>query len=609
MKRKSCRIMSGLRIIGKISVQAMIGLLVFSSCNEKFDNVLTVDYGASGTDYQQGKVLLIMVDGAAGKAVQQAVNTSRAPRIRTLIDNSMYTFEGLADSRANLPEISNDRGWANLLTGVTTHEVGDTKFDLRDLVTPTFLSLLKTSPKKRSSSLFSANERIVSVLEKDMDSSTLLTNDAAVTNALVDRVSNTAEEIPDILVAQLEGVQKSGSVKGFYDEAGAPNANIIEAIHTVDSQIGAMVDALKGRPNFAKENWLVIITSNYGGVYTGDKEEETFYDDPERNTFTLLYSPRLTSSLLQPQAAEIRYNYFSPWFSGSGATESAKVRDPSLFNMGSRSTDTKSYTIQFMIYDTWQNAGDGHTILSKRPRLNNGPGWNIRFGVGGGNVMVSFEGSSGWGGDNWYQVRKNNPWRVYTYVYKECGEADSLISYLDGIEIRRAGIGNNEMENDAPLTIGRIEGSNQGTSGHFFVNNVQFYDVALPPEYLAENYCKTGLDKIDGFEYWDNLLGYWPNDREEDYSGGLLPDYSKYGSVYDGENAGRSDMVLAGPAWETGSMLDPNVCPNPDAAFFREVFNTVDIPFQIMTWLGIPVDRQWQLEGIGWPMRYRVLTN
>lgn len=606
---KSCRLLNGLKTIGKITSLVMLTVWCFSSCNKNFERVLTEDYGESGTNYQQGKVLLILVDGAAGKAVQQAINTAQAPRIRGLIYNSMYTFEGLADSRTSLSNISNERGWANLLTGVTTHGVGDTKEDLQDLATPTFLSLLKTSSKQVSSNLFSANQHVVSALEADVDSGDLLANDAAVTDALIDRVSDTAEEIPDILIAQLEGVQKSGSAEGFYDDAGMPKANVIEAIHIVDSQIGSMVDALRERPNFAKENWLVIVTSNYGGVYTGDKEEGDFYDDPERNTFTLLYSPRLTSSLLQPQAAEIRYNYFSPWYSGTGGTDNAVVKDASLFNMGSRSSDTTSYTIQFMIYDTWPNAGDGHTILSKRPRVNNGPGWNIRMNSGGGNVAVNFEGNSAWGGENWYQIRKNNPWRVYTYVYKECGEIDSLFCYLDGVEFRRERLWNDEMRNDEPLTIGKIEGSNYGLNGHFFVNNVQFYDVALPADYLAANYCKTGLDKIDGFEYWDNLLGYWPNDREMDHGGTILPDYSKYGSIYGGENAGRSDMVLTNPIWETGSMLDPNVCPNPDETFFREVFNTVDLPVQIMAWLGISMDRQWQLEGLGWPLRYRVLTN
>lgn len=597
------------RAIARGIAGVLMGLFVLVSCNEQFENVLTEDYGESGADYEQGKVLLILVDGAAGRAVQQAVNNNRASTIRTMLNSATYTYEGLADSRVNLPQISNDRGWANLLTGVTTHEVGESLGRVEDMDVPSFLGLLKAAGKEVSSSLFTANEAVMTVLENDVNTKQLLQGDQAVTEAVRTHLANQEEEVPDIVIAQLEGVQKSGLAEGFYDEAGDIQNNIIDAIQEIDTQINDMLEALEARPNYGKENWLVIVTSNYGGVFTGEKEEGTFYDDPERNTFTALYSPRLASRLLQASAADIRYNYYSPWYSGTGGTDRAVVQDPSLFNMGPRSTDTKSYTIQFMIYDTEPNAGDGHTIISKRGQVNSGPGWNIRMNASGGNVAVVFEGSSAWGGENWYQIRKDNPWRVYTYVYKECGDTDSLIAYLDGTEIRRVALNNNQMTNDEPLTIGKITGSNVGPNGHFYVNNVQFYDVALPPEYLAQNYCRTRLDQIEDFEYWDNLLGYWPNDREENFGGRVLPDYSKYGSIYEGENAGRSDMILTQPAWEDGSMLDPNVCPDPEASFFRAVFNTVDIPFQIMTWLGVTANKQWALEGMGWPLQYRVLAN
>lgn len=606
---KSCKTIEKIKRAGKVGMMVLAsGFLCFSSCNETFDKVLVEDYGNSDTNYPQGKVLLIMLDGVAGKAVQQAVNASQAPEIKRLLDNAMYTFEGLADAKTNTANISNDRGWANLLTGVTNHGIGDTKEKLSELTTPTFLARIKQSTKTLTTDLFSGNKEVVDALANDVDSKELLANDEAVTQALVNRLSDHQTGLPDMLIGQLQGVQLSGMANGFYEESGAIKDNIINAIHAIDNQIGQMMQALKSRPDYAKENWLVVITSNYGGVYEGDYEG-TFYEDVRRNTFTMLYSYRLSSTLLQPKGAEIKYNFFSPWYSGSEGTDRAVVQDPTLFNMDSRANDTKSYTIQFMIYDTWTNAGDGHTILSKRPRINNGPGWNIRMNSSGGNVAVNFEGNSAWGGESWYQIRKNNPWRVYTYVYKECGNVDSLICYMDGVEWRRERLGNNEMLNDAPLTIGKIEGSNVGKNGHFFVNNLQIYDVALPPSYLAVNYCKTGLDKIEDFPYWENLIGYWPNDREQDYGEGILRDYSKYGSVYGGENAGRSDMVLEGAKWEARSMLDPNVCPNPDASFYREVFNTVDIPFQIMFWFGISADRQWNLEGVGWPFQYKVLTN
>jgi hypothetical protein len=593
----------------KMIMALMMTLLLFA-CNKDVERRLKAEYGESGTANKTGKVLVILVDGAGGKAVQEAINTNKARHIKELISNGMYTFEGLADSRADLPAFSSDRGWANLLTSVTTHGVGKENGTVEDLQTPSFLSLLKSANDTLRTALLSSNPAFVAAFGKDVDQKETLNNDVAVKDALVGILSDHASEPSDVLLAHLQGVNTSGKTDGFYDATGTPKPNIITAINTVDDQIGEIMNALKSRPAFANENWLVVVTSNYGGIFPHGVNEGTFYTDLERNTFTLLYSPRLSSSLFQPPAADqLKYNFYSPWYSGTGGTASAVVKDPALFNMGARSTDTKSYTIQFMIYDTFTAAGDSHSILAKRDRINNGPGWNIRMNASGGNVAVVVQNNSGGGRENWYQIRKGNPWRVYTYVFKENGATDLLICYLDGVEYGRANLNNNAMTSNAPLTIGKIEGANTGKNGHFYVNNLQFYDVALPPEYLATNYCKTRLDEIEDFEYRDNLLGYWPNDREEDMGGNVLPDYSKYGSVYHGENAGKSDMILTTPLWETGSVGDPNVCPNPDQSFYRAVFNTVDIPYQISTWLGVRIDKEWKWEGLGWPLKYRTLEN
>src|SRR5690606_41239183 len=133
-------------------------------------------------------------------------------------------------------------------------------------------------------------------------------------------------------------------------------------------------------------------------------------------------------SLFRPAAPdESKCHFLRPRYLGGGATDNAVVRGASLFNMGSRSTDTNSYALQFMIYDTWPNSGNGHSVLAKRARMNNGPGWNIRMHSQGGNVAVVHEGDNGGGGYNWYRIRKGNQWRMYSYVYKVCGDRDSLI--------------------------------------------------------------------------------------------------------------------------------------------------------------------------------------
>ena len=64
--------------------------------------------------------------------------------------------------------------------------------------------------------------------------------------------------------------------------------------------------ALEARPRYVQENWLVVITSSYGGVYEGDVTPASLYDDPRLNSFMMLYNSRFASKLLQ--RARMNYN-------------------------------------------------------------------------------------------------------------------------------------------------------------------------------------------------------------------------------------------------------------------------------------------------------------
>lgn len=82
------------------------------SCNEEMERLLTDDYPESGTEYTTGHVLMVVIDGASGIAVNEAYNTRKAPVIRSMTDRSLFTFYGLADNEEG---VSKERGWANLL--------------------------------------------------------------------------------------------------------------------------------------------------------------------------------------------------------------------------------------------------------------------------------------------------------------------------------------------------------------------------------------------------------------------------------------------------------------------------------------------------------------
>ena len=123
------------------------------SCNEEMERLLTDDYPESGTEYTTGHVLMVVIDGASGIAVNEAYNTRKAPVIRSMTDKSLFTFYGLADNEEG---VSKERGWANLLTGTTKNGL-DVNQGIDELETPSFLQRLKEADENLKVSFYSSD--------------------------------------------------------------------------------------------------------------------------------------------------------------------------------------------------------------------------------------------------------------------------------------------------------------------------------------------------------------------------------------------------------------------------------------------------------------------
>lgn len=123
------------------------------SCNEDMERLLTDDYPESGTEYTTGHVLMVVIDGASGIAVNEAYNTRKAPVIRSMTDKSLFTFYGLADNEEG---VSKERGWANLLTGTTKNGL-DVNQGIDELETPSFLQRLKEADENLKVSFYSSD--------------------------------------------------------------------------------------------------------------------------------------------------------------------------------------------------------------------------------------------------------------------------------------------------------------------------------------------------------------------------------------------------------------------------------------------------------------------
>ena len=579
-----------------ILLSLLIGL--FASCNGDMEQVLRNDYAESENANAGGRhVLYIIVDGVSGQVVQTAYNTKRAPVVKDMIKNSIYTFEGLADSKSSDDDFTNEHGWANMMTGKTAN--GSNR-----------VSFLSRLGKGYNSQLYAVSQGFYDTYGSDATQAQLLNSDIAVKDALVSGLSADSS-VPNVVVAEFRGVYDEGVANGFTESNGLPTESIVDAFYTIDIYLGEIRTALESRPDYSNENWLIIVSSNYGGDII-NHNTSTYYDYRNRQTFTMMYNVRLTNTLLQkPAEGSLNYQYYTPEYRSYevGYLEQATVNDPSLFDI----EIDKPCTVQFF-YRSTSTQGYAMALVSKKADQNDKSGWY--FSRTGTNFQLQILGSSQRKPFSTVISGKDPQWHVITLRVEPDETSSSprnlFTVFLDG-EIMSAAPYTNTSTTisnpTVPLTIGCIA-TNRKNVGPIYITNLQFYDVALPDEFIKKNYGKDKLDQLgEDFEYWDHLIGYWPCDREEDFLSPVLRDYSKYGSVYGGENAGRSDMRLSANNfnWLTGNNVEPYLTPTPDNSYYKQVFNTVDIPYQIMLWMGIYIDIDWKLDGIGWPFNYSIV--
>ncbi len=540
-----------------------------------------------------------MLDGASGTAVKQAYNSRQAVNIREMIDNSIYTFEGLASTNKS-DTVTMEDGWNHLMMATTDTTAAQVSV----------LKRLRESNSEATSAVW-ASGQFYKGYAGDADYKYEGSSDSEVAQCAIDSLS--VGTAPDLSIVELHGVADAGEEYGYYeDETGQyATSEVLSAISVVDGYVGTIVSALKRRPDYSSENWIVIVTSNNGGCgsETGNDTGSNVYSQKDKNTFSMIYSDRLSSQLLQAPQSDITYSWFCPAFSNKNYTDMVCVTNDSLFEMKYNADldSIKAYTIQFCALSASTSAEKFYTLVSKATKggPGEGEGWEIRYERGN------------------YSIRLNNKkftantssindakWHVFTVVLDYPNQR--LRMYTDGVPQGKDGYFDLTQDpscsKGAPLAIGKIKGSSANSKGLYYVSNLQVYDIALPEDFIQANYSQIRLDELaSSYKYWDNLIGYWPADREEDYRKDIVPDYSKYGSVFNGPNAGKTDMVFSGNVtWDTGNSQENNIFYVSDS-YYQSVINTVDIAYQTFQWLGLQVKSEWEWEGIARALPYMSL--
>ncbi|GEM62627.1 hypothetical protein SF1_06090 [Sphingobacterium faecium NBRC 15299] len=568
-------------VYNKIAV-GIVTLLLFGACNKDFPNLLQNFNEAKDSPETRDKVLLVIVDGLSGSAVQdlEPVNLTGFTR------NGLVTYGSLADPTTDF-EVTNTSVAAALLTGVNSVKNKVNADDLSVLNTaeyPTIFSQLKSIGTGRKSTLFTSSDNYANYLGKDAVVAKGADDKAVIASA----VKNLSTDSADFNVVHLAQVEQVGREYGF----GKTVPQYVDAVTQMDKQVKELVESLKARQSYTHENWLVVVTSGKGATSTDPVTDFTAFGDAKRQTYTLMYSPKFSRKILpRPSAKDIpfagnatRFNY------AANNQATSKLGDVTKFNMGTGSDWTITLFLKF------NNANATYyypSFLSKRAAGFSGAGWNMFLEAGYWGINSSIAGQAFGPNIN------DGEWHALTTVIKRSGSQDSVYVFTDGTKASvtnsQVSANSNNLDNNAPFTIGYLAGDSGNPD--ISICNLQIYNRAFTFDEIKQYGGVTHIDEKSPF--WNNLQGYWPG--YDDVNTTLLTEKT-------GKGAG--NFVLKGStSWVSFNELVPFFQPPISDSFFRQVPNAVDVPFMIYQWLGVTVQSSWKLDGKSWSPNYTQIRN
>lgn len=245
-------------------------------------------------------VLIIGVDGTRSDALKKAVETGLAPNLKTLIAGGTVNWNAYAGGELHQPTQQptiSGPGWTTILTGVwmNKHHVhGNASADkapynstngYHEKAYPPFFKHLKDKfPGADLASICSwhwINDYMLKPYASALTTIEDSTGADAAGPAPSPRDTDTKHRAaalltqgnPDVLFVHLDEVDETGHASGFSPD----NPDYLAAIHNVDDIVGALVNAIRRRPQFAQEKWLVLVLPDHGGIqrsHGGQSPEE-----------------------------------------------------------------------------------------------------------------------------------------------------------------------------------------------------------------------------------------------------------------------------------------------------------------------------------------------
>ena len=244
--------------------------------------------GGDGSASKSQHVLVVGVDGLRVDALQQA----DTPALEGLIADGAVTYDAFAGGvlgEATEQQTFSGPGWSSILTGVWAdkHRVEVNVFDDArfDEYPHFFARVRELNPDAYLSSFVTwapINDSILSPADADEafspDAVDSAAGDIAVTAAVV---AHLGSKTPDVVFVHLDEVDHQGHLSGFSTTV----PEYMGAVETIDTQIGRILQALRARETYDTEDWLVLVTTDHGGIDHGHGRQSA-----EERTISLIAS-------------------------------------------------------------------------------------------------------------------------------------------------------------------------------------------------------------------------------------------------------------------------------------------------------------------------------
>jgi len=229
------------------------------------------------------KVLILGIDGCR----PDALLTAKAPHLHELIKNGAFS-----DKAKTGDMTASGSGWGSLLSGVwrEKHGVRGNDFKLANFSEfPDCLTRIKKSRPDTFVASIVHWDPIQKQIIKKADVNAAYKTDVEVTKAACQLL---ADKNPDLLFVHLDDVDGAGHKHGFDPKL----PTYLTAIEKVDEQVGAILKAMRNRPTYAKEDWLILVSTDHGGRGKGHGS-----DTPEERTIFLIVSgPSAARGVIEP---------------------------------------------------------------------------------------------------------------------------------------------------------------------------------------------------------------------------------------------------------------------------------------------------------------------